>query len=102
MAEPLFPVFLSTLLLSFACALLLAGLFGAYHGRGRSRATGFLLGIVALLLIALFAALTWDVVPGLPPRFDPDIVGMGLIAVLAALIGFVLAGATFVWAVVRS
>jgi len=95
------PVFLSTLLLSFAVALLIAGLFGAYYGRGRSRATGFLLAVMAFLLIGLFSALTWPLIPGLDRQFDPDIVAIGLVGVVAALLGFFLAGVTFLWTVVR-
>jgi MFS family permease len=56
-------IFFSTLLLSFAATLLIAGLFGAYFGKGRSRSVGFALALVAVLLIALFCSLTWNLVP---------------------------------------
>lgn len=95
-------VFLSTVLLSFAFSLAVAGLLGAYFGRGRSRSVGFVLTLVAVLLVGLFAALTWDLVPGLAPRFDPHVVGQSVIAVVAALIGTVLAAILFVTSVTRS
>lgn len=98
----LWPTFLSTLLVSFAFALLLAGLFGAFYGQGRSRATGFILVLVALMLGGLFAALTWSIIPGLPPPFDPALVGAAAIAVLAGTAGTALAVGTFIVAVMRS
>lgn len=95
-------VFLSSVFLSFGVTLAVAGLFGAYFGKGRSRAVGFLLAILAVILLGLFCALTWDVVPGLAPVFNPDVVAQGLVAVMAALIGAVLAGFFFVASVMKS
>lgn len=95
-------VFGSTVLLSFGVSLAVAGLFGAYYGKGRSRAVGFLLALVALLLLGLSVALTWPVIPGLVPVFDPDVVGQSLVAVVAALIGAVVAGLFFVASMTRS
>jgi hypothetical protein len=95
-------IFLSTLLLSFAVTLLLAGLFGAYFGRGRSRSLGFALSLLALLLIGLFCALTWNLVSGIHPVFDPATVARSMASVLAAILGTVVAGSIFVAAVMRS
>lgn len=94
-------VFLSTVLLSFAVSLAVAGLFGAYYGTGRSRAVGFLLALFALLLLGLSLALTWSIVPGLVPIFSPDVVAQSLVAVVAALIGAIVAGLFFVVAVTK-
>lgn len=95
-------VFLSTLLLSFAATLLVAGLFGAYYGKGRSRSMGIALALVALLLAGVFAALTWPIVQGIPPVFDPAAVRQSIIAVGAAMLGSVVALVVFVVAVMRS
>ncbi len=95
-------VFLSTLLLAFGFTLFVAGLFGAKFGQGKSRGVGFVLALVALLIIGLFVALTWEVVPGVAAVFDPDVIGSSLIAVLAATLGSVVAIAAFVAAVMRS
>lgn len=95
-------IFVSTLLLSFAATLLLAGLFGAYFGKGRSRTLGFALSLVALLLLALFCALTWNLVSGVHPVFDPSTVGKSMAAVAAATLGFFVAAGVFVLAVMRS
>lgn len=94
-------VFLSTVLLSFAVSLAVAGFFGAYYGKGRSRAVGFLLALFALLLHGLSLALTWPIVPGLTPIFNPDTVLQSLVAVVAALIGAIVAGLAFVVAVTK-
>jgi|SRR5688572_17919717 len=96
------PVFLSTLLSSFGLTLLVAGLFGAYFGKGRSRAVGFLLALVASGLIALFAALTWPLLPGLEPIFDQEQVVAAMAAVLAAMLGAAAAVFLFVASVMRS
>ncbi len=95
-------VFLSTLLLSFGFTLALAGVFGAYFGQGKSRSVGFVLSLVALLLIGLFVALTWPVIPGVEPIFNADAVAQSIVAVLAATLGSVLALVAFVAAVMRS
>lgn len=95
-------IFISTLLLSFASTMLLAGLFGAYYGKGRSRSIGFSFAIVALLLIALFSILTWPVVPGVDRVFDPAVVAKSMAAVGAAIIGTLVAAGFFVIFITRS
>jgi hypothetical protein len=95
-------VFFSTLLLSFGWSLFLAGIFGAYFGKGRSRSVGFVLSLFAVLLMGLFAALTWNLVPGIEPRFNPDNVASSIIAVLAATVGSIAAILAFMAAVMRS
>lgn len=95
-------IFVSTGLLSFAVTLAVAGAFGAYYGKGRSRSIGLLVCLVAVLLLGLFAAMTWDLLPGLAPVFDPGIVAQSMAAVVAALIGALLAVLAFVASVMRS
>ncbi len=95
-------IFLSTILLSFSVSLLVMGLFGAYFGKGRSRSIGFVLSLAAIMCLGLFAALTFDLVPSVSPVFDPVIVGQSLLAVVAALVGALLAGLFFVATMVRS
>ena len=98
----LWSTFFSTGLLGFAFALLAGGLFGAYYGKGRSRSIGFLLAITALLVAGLFSALTWDLVPGIDPIFNPSQVLEATVAAIAAAVGAVLAVLLFVSAVTRS
>lgn len=94
-------IFVGTLALSFAVTLLLAGLFGAYYGKGRSRALGFGLAILALLCLGVFFALTFPLVAGLTPVFDPWAVGRSLAAVAAATLGFAVAVGIFLVTVTR-
>ncbi len=95
-------VFLSTLLLSFGFSLFIAGLFAAKFGQGKSRSVGFVLSLLALLIVGLFVALTWQAVPGITPIFDPDVIAQSLIAVLAATIGSIVALVAFVMSMMRS
>lgn len=95
-------VFASTLLLAFGFTLFVAGLFGARFGAGKSRSVGFVLSLLGLLIIAVFAGLTWELVPGLVPIFNPDVIASSLVAVLAATLGSAVAIGAFVAAVMRS
>ena len=95
-------IFLSTVLLGFAVTLAVAGLFGAYYGKGKSRSIGFLVALVALLLLGLFAALTWPLLPGIDPIFSPSVVLQSMVAVVAALIGALVAVLLFVATVTKS
>jgi hypothetical protein len=96
------PVFLATLLLSFAFTLTVAGIFGARFGQGRSRAVGIMLSLVGVIVAAIFLALTWQLVPGLEPVFDPNLVSQSLVAVGAATVGAIVAIATFIASVMRT
>lgn len=88
--------------MSFAMMLLLAGIFGAYYGKGRSRSIGFSAMLSAILLLAIFAALTWPLVSGVKPVFVAAQVLESVAAVGAALVGGLLAGVIYVIIVMRS
>jgi hypothetical protein len=51
---------------------------------------------------AIFLALTWQLVPGLEPVFDPNLVSQSLVAVGAATVGAIVAIATFIASVMRT
>lgn len=96
-------VFLSTLLISFGVFTLLAGLFTAYFGAGRSRRIGLALTIVGLLAVLIFAAFTWPIAPGaIAPVWDPDLTVLALIAVVAAGIGAFVSMGVFLMAIMRA
>ncbi len=95
-------IFVSTLLLSFAFTLLIAGIFGAKFGQGRSRGIGVTLSLIAVVLIGVFAALTWPLVPGFPPVFNPEAVTQSIVAVLAATVGAIVAIVAFVASVMQA
>ena len=96
-------VFLSTLLVSFGVFTLLAGLFTAYFGAGRSRRIGLALTIVGLLAVLIFAAFTWPIAPGaIAPIWDPDNTILAVIAVVAAGIGAFVSMGVFLMAIMRA
>ena len=102
MAADLVSIFGSTVLLGFAVTLAVAGLFGAYYGKGKSRSLGFIVALVALILVGLFASLTWPLLPAIVPIFSPSVVLQSMVAVVAALIGALVAVLLFVATVTRS
>jgi glycerol-3-phosphate acyltransferase PlsY len=99
---PRVSVFAPTLLMGFAATMFLAGLFGAYYGKGRSRSMGILLSLAAVLLLGVLAALTWPLVQAVTPIFQPQAVTDAAVAVAAAFLGSLAAVALFVFAVMRS
>ncbi|MES2154290.1 MAG: hypothetical protein V4510_04065 [bacterium] len=88
--------------LSFAIMLLVAGIVGAYYGKGRSRSIGFSAMLLAMLLLGTFAALTWPLISGIDPIFVPHDVLTSMAAVGAALLGGLLAAAMYVFIVMKS
>ncbi|HLE97629.1 MAG TPA: hypothetical protein VI997_09695 [Candidatus Thermoplasmatota archaeon] len=96
-------VFESILLVAFGAFTLLAGSFTAYFGAGRSRKIGLGLLIVGLLAILLFASFTFGLAPGLAwvtwPRQE---ILYGLMGVVGATIGGILALTLFIFAIMRA
>jgi hypothetical protein len=95
-------IFLSILLLSFAFFTLLAGMFSAYFGAGKSRVIGVLLMLVAVIAGFIFAMLTWDFIPGVGVLWDPQTVFQAVIAVLAATVGGLASLAVFLTVIMKS
>lgn len=97
--------FLSMLTLVFAIASIIAGLFTAYFGSGRSRAVGGGLIVIGLLVFVIFL---WGAgllsfmgdVPALL-NFQNTIV-QGIIAILGALVGAVIALGIFLLAIMKA
>lgn len=83
----LIDVFWAILTFSFGLFTLFSGLFTAYFGAGKSRAIGFVLGLIGVAGLLLFAGWTWPLVGLLPTIFDPATVKIGLTSVLAAAVG---------------
>ena len=95
-------VFGGMLLLFFGLFTLLSGLFTAYFGAGRSRKIGYGLTLVGLLVLFLFASVTWGGFAALPYRASPSEIYQGVVAVVAAAIGAGLAVAMFLFAIMRA
>ena len=98
--------FLSMLMLVFAIASIVAGIFTAYFGSGKSRAVGFGLSIIGVLVfvIFLYGASILENFMGTPTGlldFSHTIVS-GIVAILGALVGAVIALGIFLLAIMKA
>jgi hypothetical protein len=87
MAE-LLNTFFAILIFAFGLFTLMAGLFTAYFGAGKSRAIGITLTVLGVIGLVLFGALTWPVVSLITPIFVAGDVVYGLVGVVIALVVF--------------
>ena len=98
-----FMAFLTVAILAFALVTLLAGIFTAYFGTGKSRTIGFI-----LLAAGLIIGLLWVYLAGLSDieAFKvcgfSDIVVQAILDFLAIMIGAMLAVVVFLVAVMKS
>lgn len=95
-------VFLGIMIFSFGLFTLLAGLFTAYFGAGKSRAIGFVLSILGITGLVGFASLTWDVIPGVAPYFPPDAITTSLFGVLGSAVGALVALVVFLISIMKA
>ena len=96
--------FLSMLTLVFAIASIIAGLFTAYFGSGKSRAVGAILIIIGLIIFGVFlygAGLLGSVAAGSILYFKGTIV-QGIVAILGALVGAGIALGIFLLAIMKA
>lgn len=92
--------FLAILLLVFGLFLILAGLFTAYFGSGKSRTIGVALLVVGIVMGALVALLAhvwgWS-------RSDLfSVIGQAFAVIIAAVVGALIAIAIFLLAIMKS
>ena len=97
--------FLSMLMLVFAIASIIAGIFTAYFGSGKSRAVGAVLIIIGLIVGVLFlwfagilgfmgnAPIEWG---------GKDIIVNSIVAVVGAVIGALIALGIFLLAIMKA
>jgi hypothetical protein len=95
--------FLAILLLVFGLFLILAGIFTAYFGSGKSRTIGVTLlvvGLVVGLLVGyLYSAGNW---PNASPHHLGDLLLGSFLVILAAVIGALIAIGIFLVAIMKS
>jgi len=95
--------FLSMLMLVFAIASIIAGIFTAYFGSGKSRAVGAILIIIGLIVGVIFlwfaGVLTFM---GTPMMSFKGVVVNGIVAVVGALIGALIALGIFLLAIMKA
>lgn len=97
--------FLSMLTLVFAIASIIAGIFTAYFGSGKSRAVGAILIIIGLIVGVLFL---WGAnllsFMGTPPElmnFAGTIIN-GIVALIGAVVGALIALGIFLLAIMKA
>jgi len=102
--EGLVQYFLSMLTLVFAIASIIAGIFTAYFGSGKSRGVGVVLIIIGLLVGVVFL---WGA-NVLPFGALPDILNFtgtvinGVVAVVGAVVGALIALGIFLLAIMKA
>jgi hypothetical protein len=101
MAE-LLNTFFAILIFAFGLFTLMAGLFTAYFGAGKSRAIGITLTVLGVIGLVLFGALTWPVVSLITPIFVAGDVVYGLVGVLGAAVGAVIALVVFLVSIMKA
>ena len=96
--------FLVILMLVFALAVLIAGLFTAYFGAGKSRKIGVVLILVGLIVGLMFTMVPIREVTGIPPDGTDvsNIVINAALVIIAAIIGAVIALVLFLAAIMKS
>ena len=95
--------FLSMLMLVFAIASIIAGIFTAYFGSGKSRAVGAVLIIIGLItgvLFLWFAGILGFM--GTAPLSFSGYVVNGIVAVVGAVIGALIALGIFLLAIMKA
>ena len=100
--------FLSMLTLVFAIASVVAGIFTAYFGSGKSRGVGVGLIVIGLLVFVIFlygAGILADFINMEAPSgiLDfKDTIVQGIVAILGALVGAVIALGIFLLAIMKA
>lgn len=92
--------FVSILVMVFALFMVLAGVFTAYFGSGKSRTVG-----VILLVAGLVAGILWAVLAGVTGTIDValwDTIWNAFLNILAALIGALIAVGIFLVAIMKT
>jgi hypothetical protein len=97
--------FLSMLTLVFAVASIIAGIFTAYFGSGKSRAVGGVLIIIGLIVFVVFLyganLLGFMGTPEGLLNFQGTII-QGIIAILGAIVGAAIALGIFLLAIMKA
>ncbi|MBE6516714.1 MAG: hypothetical protein E7Z67_00815 [Thermoplasmata archaeon] len=98
-----FMAFLTVAILAFALVMLLAGIFTAYFGTGKSRTIGFVLLAVGLIVGVLWVYLAGlSDIEALKVCGFTDVVLQAILDFLAIMIGAIVAVAVFLVAVMKS
>ncbi len=99
--------FMSMMTLVFAIASIIAGLFTAYFGSGRSRAVGGILVVIGLLVFVIFMyGAGWlEGILGVPSMsflMFKDTILQGIVAIIGAVVGAGVALGIFLLAIMKA
>jgi len=100
--------FLGMMTLVFAIASIIAGIFTAYFGSGRSRAIGGILVVIGLLVFVIFMwGAGWlNGFLGMPAEssvfYFKNTILQGIIAIIGAIIGALIALGIFLMAIMKA
>lgn len=100
--------FLSMMTLVFAIASMIAGIFTAYFGSGKSRAVGGILVVIGILVLVIFAWGTgWlNGMMGMPGAdsifYFKNTILQGVVAIVGALVGALVALGIFLMAIMKA
>ena len=92
--------FLTVLLMVFALVMVLAGVFTAYFGSGKSRMIG-----VVLLVVGLVVGVLWTFLAGFSDMLDVNlssVIWQAFLFIVAALIGILAAVGIFLLAIMKA
>lgn len=92
--------FLTILLMVFALVMVLAGIFTAYFGSGKSRTIG-----IVLLVIGLVVGILWTYLAGMTDMIHiqlGSVIWNAFLYILAALIGILAAVGIFLLAIMKA
>ena len=93
---------LSMLTLVFSIASILAGAFTVYFGSGKSRAIGGILIAIGAIVFVLFLGWAGVLFIGLQPIFSGVVIVNGILAVIGAIIGGLIALGIFLIAIMKA
>lgn len=95
--------FLSMMTLVFGIASMIAGGFTAYFGSGKSRIVGGILIVIGLLVLVIFAwGAGWLGMLGTPVISFEGYILQGVVAILGAIVGAVVALGIFLLAIMKA
>lgn len=103
MLSELMTLFVSMLMLVFAIGAIIAGLFTAYFGSGKSRAIGGILLLIGLIVAVVFYNFaTGDIWGSVMFEGKWDLVVDGIVAVVGAIIGALVALGVFLAGIMKA
>jgi len=99
--EYVWDLFVSMLLLVFAIGTIIAGIFTAYFGSGKSRAIGGVLFIIGIIIAIIFYNYSTGDLWGIK-EWSWDTVKNGVSAVIGAIIGALIALGVFLAGIMKA